>query len=280
MKKILVTGAGGYIGRHVVKILLDMGADVIATDIYVDEIDERAIKIKADIFSGSKNIFEELGSSDACFHMAWKDGFVHNSNTHMEMLSKHYEFIRTMTDSGLKQIAVMGTMHEIGFYEGSINENTPCNPTTMYGIAKDTLRRSILLMLKDKDVIVQWLRAYYIYGDDKKNHSIFAKIIMAEEENKLVFPFTTGKNKYDFITVDDLAKQLSSCVMQEEVKGIINCCSGKPISLAEKVEEFIIENGFKIKLKYGAFPDREYDSPAIWGDNEKIHGIMGEFRGV
>lgn len=274
MKKVLVTGAGGYIGRHVVKALLNMGAEVIATDIYVEEIDERATKIKADIFSGAINIYEELGSPDACLHMAWKDGFIHNSDAHMEMLSKHYEFIKNMVNGGLRQIAVMGTMHEVGYYEGAIDENTPCNPSSMYGISKDALRRSTLLLLKDKDVIVQWLRAFYIYGDDKRNHSIFAKLILADEEGKDYFPFTTGKNKYDFITVDELALQLSSCVMQEEVTGIINCCTGKPVSLAEQVEGFIKEKGLHIKLQYGAYPDREYDSPAVWGNNEKIKKII------
>ncbi len=277
MKKILVTGAGGYIGRHVVKSLLDRGAEVIATDLYIEDIDERAKKIKADIFSGSKTIFEELESPDACLHMAWKDGFVHNSDSHMEMLSKHYEFIKSLVNSGLKQIAVMGTMHEIGYYEGSIDEHTPCNPSSMYGIAKDALRRSILLLLKDKNVVVQWLRAFYIYGDDKKNHSIFAKIIAAEEENKEYFPFTSGKNKYDFITVDELATQLTACILQEKVNGIINCCSGKPVSLAEQVETFIKNKGFKIKLQYGAYPDREYDSPAVWGDNSKILKILDNY---
>lgn len=274
MKSVLVTGAGGYIGRHVVSALLDMGADVIATDIHVDEIDERATKIKADIFSGSKDIFDELSSPDVCLHMAWKDGFIHNSDAHMEMLSKHYEFIKNITDGGLKQIAIMGTMHEVGYYEGAIDENTPCNPSSMYGIAKDALRRSIFLLLKDKNITIQWLRAFYIYGDDKRNHSIFSKLIVAEEEKREYFPFTTGKNKYDFITVNQLSKQLSACVMQNKINGIINCCSGKPISLAEQVEGFIKEKNFKIKLQYGVYPDREYDSPAVWGDNEKIEKIM------
>ena len=49
--------------------------------------------------------------------------------------------------------------------------------------------------------------------------------------------------------------------MQREVTGIINCCTGQPISLAERVEQFIQEHGLKIKLEYGAFPDRPYDSP-------------------
>lgn len=266
--------AHGYIGRHVVKNLLDAGVEVIAVDFCTDDIDNRAIMKNVDIFSENENLFELLGKPDVCLHMAWKDGFVHNSDAHMQYLSQHYQFIKNMTEQGLKQIAVMGTMHEVGYYEGAIDESTPCNPSSMYGIAKDALRRSTFLLLKNTDVIVQWLRAYYIYGDDLKNNSIFAKLTMAAQEGKATFPFTTGKNKYDFIHVNELAQQIAASVMQSEVSGIINCCTGKPVSLAEKVEGFIQEHHFDIKLEYGAFPDRSYDSPAIWGDNSKIEKIM------
>ena len=150
MKKVLVTGANGYIGRHVVKRLLDMGAEVIAVDFLTDEIDSRAIKMNENIFSGRDDLFETLGKPDACLHMAWKDGFVHNSDAHMEYLSQHYQFIKNMTDQGLKQIAIMGTMHEVGYHEGAIDENTQCNPRSMYGIAKDALRRSTFLLLEKK----------------------------------------------------------------------------------------------------------------------------------
>ena len=273
MKKILITGAGGYIGRHVVKTLLDLGIDVIAVDFNLDEVDDRAKKITENIFSGNKDIFTSIGSPDVCLHMAWKDGFVHNSDAHMEYLSSHYTFIKNMIDGGLKHLAVMGTMHEVGYFEGAVNEYTPCNPISMYGIAKDSLRRSTLLYTEGKGLTVQWLRAFYIYGDDKKNNSIFAKLILAEEEGRPSFPFTTGKNKYDFITVDNLSKQIALCVMQNKITGIINCCSGEAISLADKVESFIKENQFKIKLEYGVYPERGYDSPAVWGDNSKIEKI-------
>lgn len=273
-KRILVTGAGGYIGRHVVSALLDAGADVIAADIRLDGVDDRAEKRNADIFSDGEGLFSKLGSPDACIHLAWRDGFVHNSDLHMACLSDHYRFIRRMTDEGLKQIAVMGTMHEVGYWEGPIDENTPCNPVSLYGIAKDSLRRATFSMLKGKDAVVQWLRAYYIYGDDKRSVSIFGKLLAAEEAGQEFFPFTTGKNKYDFIRVEELGKLLAACVLQTEVDGIINCCTGKPVSLAEQVESYIRDRGMKIRLKYGAFPDRPYDSPGVWGDAEKIKRIL------
>lgn len=275
MKKILITGANGYIGRHVVKRLLDVGFQVIACDIKFVNLDSRAQQIEFDILGGkSDRLFNELGCPDVCLHMAWRDGFVHNSKNHILDLSAHYRFLTSLIDGGLKQLAVMGTMHEVGYWEGMINENTPCNPISLYGISKDALRKSICQYAMSNNCIYQWLRGFYILGDDVNNHSIFSKLIQAEKEGKRSFPFTTGKTKYDFISVDVLADQIVRTVAQTEINGIINCCSGIPVSLADRVERFIKENHLNIELEYGAFPDRAYDSPIIYGDVSKIEEIL------
>lgn len=52
--------------------------------------------------------------------------------------------------------------------------------------------------------------------------------------------------------------------VQTEYTGIINVCTGEPMTLGERVERFIADHHFDIKLKYGAFPDRAYDSPGVW----------------
>lgn len=272
--KVLVTGANGYIGSKVVKKLCEYGIEVIATDFSNANIDERAHFIKADIFSNEENWFKYFSSPDVCLHLAWRDGFVHNSPRHMEDLSSHYKFMCNLIDNGLKHIACMGTMHEVGYHEGAIDENTNCNPLSMYGISKNALRKSLELYANSKNCKFQWLRAYYIFGDDLYGNSIFCKIRQAVRDGKELFPFTTGKNKYDFIHIDDLANQISRCVMQDKVLGIINVCSGKPVSLADQIEWYISYNKLPIKLDYGKFPDRPYDSPCIYGDNKKIKEIM------
>ncbi|WP_027432235.1 NAD-dependent epimerase/dehydratase family protein [Lachnospira multipara] len=272
--KVLITGAAGYMGKHVVKAFLNAGHDVYVSDFQYKGIDERAKIVDEPIFSGDKDVYEKLGRPDVLVHLAWRDGFIHNSHAHMRDLSSHITFLENMIDGGLKYLTVMGTMHEIGYWEGAIDENTPCNPMSMYGIAKNALRQSLMLYVKDKDVNLHWLRAYYIYGDDMRGSSIFAKLCQAEEDGKEEFPFTTGKNKYDFIHVDQLSEMICAASVQSEINGIINVCTGEPMTLAEKVESFIKEHGFKIKLKYGAFPDRPYDSPGEWGDATLIKNIM------
>lgn len=270
--KVVVTGASGYIGRHVVDALIKMHHEVIAVDMINKGINTDATFLSLDIFSD--DIYNKLGRPDACIHMAWKDGFNHASDAHMGMLSKHYAFIKNMIDGGVKYLSVMGTMHEIGYYEGCVDENTSTNPLSMYGIAKNALREASLLLAEKSDTSLMWLRAYYILGDDSNNNSIFSKITQMEHEGKESFPFVSGKNKYDFINVDELAKQIATASTQSEITGIINCCSGKPVSLADKVNEFIEKNHYSIRPDYGKFPERPYDSPAIWGDNTKINKIM------
>lgn len=271
--KILVTGANGYLGQGVVKALLDRGQEVIATDFKIDNIDVRARKIKGNLFE-NQNPYEYYDKPDIVLHMAWRDGFIHYSDNHILDLPNHYNFIKRMVKSGVQKIVVMGSMHEIGFWEGAINENTPCNPLSLYGISKNALREMVEMLSKQEKINYQWLRGYYIVGNSQYGSSIFSKITAAANEGRKKFPFTMGQNQYDFINYDDFCYKVACTVIQSEINGIINICSGKPEKLADRVERFIKENNYDIKLVYGAFPDRPYDSKAVWGDDTKIRKIL------
>jgi nucleoside-diphosphate-sugar epimerases-like protein len=275
---VLVTGAGGYIGRHVVLALLERGVHVKALDLRLDGVDPRAERVAADLFSADPEIYDRLGRPDVVLHMAWRDGFKHNSPAHLDDLPAHFHLIENLLAGGLKHLAVMGTMHEVGYWEGPIDETSPCRPASLYGISKNALRETAALLASQHDALLQWIRAYYIVGDDKFGNSIFSKLLAAAEEGRRTFPFTSGKNKYDFISVSDLARQIAAIVCQDEVAGIVNACSGEPLSLADRVEAYIREHGLDLELEYGAFPDRPYDSPGVWGDATKIRAIMAAAR--
>lgn len=228
-----------------------------------------------DLFSGDPGIYDAMGRPDVVLHMAWRDGFTHNSPAHIDDLPKHYRLIENLYAAGLKHLAVMGTMHEVGYWEGAIDEDSPCAPASLYGIAKNALRETTRLSAQARGAVFQWIRAYYIVGDDVHGNSIFSKLLAAATAGQKTFPFTSGKNLYDFISIDELADQIAAILDQDEVTGIINACSGEPMTLSERVERYIRDNGLDISLEYGAYPDRPYDSPGVWGDAAKIRQILG-----
>ena len=86
-RKVLVTGANGYIGKNVINYLLKNNIEVVAADISLDKINDKVKKIEANIFENTDYLFSNLENVGTCIHLAWRNGFVHNSITHLEDIS-------------------------------------------------------------------------------------------------------------------------------------------------------------------------------------------------
>lgn len=276
MTKVLITGGCGYIGKHIVSAFLKNGYEVVVSDISTNLFSSVEIK-NIDILNecDNRNLYSLLGNPDLIVHLAWSDGFNHNSSNHLISLPKHYLFLTNMIEAGCHNISVLGSMHEVGYHEGIITNDTPCKPLSLYGISKNALRQSLLSYCdKNRDVSLKWLRAYYITGDDEQNNSVFSKILKADSQGIRTFPLNSGLAKYDFLDINDLSAQIFYAATQSEINGIINVCSGIPVSLKHKIEKFISDHNLKIKPEYGVYPPRKYDSPEIYGDNTLIQKII------
>ncbi|MFA5902261.1 MAG: NAD-dependent epimerase/dehydratase family protein, partial [Hyphomicrobium sp.] len=171
---------------------------------------------------------------------------------------------------GLKHIVGVGTAHEIGPYLGAVHEDLPTNPAHPYGTAKDFLRRAQGFYAQEAGAHSQWLRCFYIVGDDRRNNSIFRKLLDAADRKEDTFPLNDGEILFDFIHVAELARQMARVSSQTAVCGIINCCTGKPETLKSRVTSFIKEQGLAIKPEWGAFPLRAYETRGIWGDRKRL----------
>ena len=265
-----VTGADGYLGKGIVKTLLDNGVEVIAAGFNSKGVDERAEIVAGDIFE-LHDPYNDSGKPDTIVHLAWRDGFNHKASSHIEDLPKHCAFVSALAESPIEKLCVMGSMHEVGYHEGSVRADTPCFPMSRYGISKNALRDFCFLVARENNIECLWMRGYYIVDGDPNGCSVFSKIAQANLAGKKKFPLTSGKNRCDFLDYDVFCEMAVKTVMQPGLTGIVNICSGEPESLGSRVERFVKDEGFDIELQYGVYPDRLYDSPGIWGDlNESI----------
>jgi dTDP-6-deoxy-L-talose 4-dehydrogenase (NAD+) len=278
--KVLVSGATGFIGNHVVKALLSEGNQVIATSkeatkarrqSWFDQVDYIPLAIgqlPADLFSA-------LGAPDCLVHLAWQGLPNYDDLYHIEAnLFENYCFVKKLVENGLKHIAVAGTCLEYGMQSGALDEEMLPDPTTPYGVAKNSLRVFLEQLQRKFPFRLDWIRLFYTYGKGQRADSILSLLDAALDRNDTVFNMSGGEQLRDYLPVSDVARILVRIISQSQVSGIINCCSGRPISIRRLVEAHLAKKEKTIRLNLGHYPYPEYEPMAFWGDTTKLSRIV------
>ena len=147
----------------------------------------------------------------------------------------------------------------------SVDEATETTPSNPSGLAKDTLRKCLERLKPDWPFTLQWARLFYVYGPGQNPGSLLAQLERALEQGDSEFPMSGGEQLRDFIPVQRVASDLVGLIEHPECDGIVNVCSGKPISVRRMVEEFIKARGKNINLKLGHYPYPDHEPFAFWG---------------
>ena len=272
--KIAVTGATGFIGRHLVAELERNSISPIlicrpSTELpaalsrhTVVRIDLRYVPVKA---------FELISQPDVLIHLAWRGLPNYKSLHHFEEeLPAQYRFLKALVESGLKNLLVTGTCFEYGMQSGPLSEDSEVRPNNPYGFAKDTLRRQLEYLQQVSPFNLTWARLFYLYGEGQAENSLLPQLKRAVERGDRVFNMSGGEQLRDYLPVADVVKHLVSLAMNERDNGVVNVCSSTPVSVRKLVESWIRENAWNIDLNVGHYPYPTYEPMAFWGDRGKL----------
>ena len=277
--KILVTGATGFIGRHVVELLFERQHEVIAVARDIDKT--RSINwfnnvkfVNCDLNEPDLNISTILGIPDVLVHLAWTGLPNYKDLFHFEVnLPVSYRFLKNMITAGTKHILVTGTCFEYGMQNGQLSEDTPTSPSNPYGLAKDTLRKFLEALQKQHPFILQWVRLFYMYGAGQNPNSLMGQLDKSIDNKDKLFKMSGGEQLRDYLPVEEVARRICYLVENPSQNGIINCCNGKPISVRTLVEKRIKERCSDIKLDLGYYPYPDYEPMAFWGNSVNFKDI-------
>jgi nucleoside-diphosphate-sugar epimerase len=280
--KVLVTGATGFIGKHVVRELLTQGQQVIATSKNPEKarlVDwfSQVDYIPYDLNILQENLFQFFQEPDVVIHLAWEGLPNYHELFHFEQnLFTDYRFLKALLVGGLKSLTVAGTCLEYGLQNGCLSEETPARPTTPYGVAKDSLRQFLEQLQQKNDFSFKWLRLFYVYGEGQSEKSILSQMEKAIQNGENSFNMSSGEQLRDYLPVDTLAEYIAKVAIQGKVQGVINCCSGAPISVRKLVEDHLARKQTSMHLNLGYFPYPDFEPMAFWGFDQKVQSVLKE----
>lgn len=277
--KICVSGANGFIGKHVVSELLSINAQVSAIIRSEDSNFKSEVVdlIKLDIANlPDRNIFDLIGRPDCLIHLAWGGLPNYKSLHHFETeLPIQYAFIKRLVLEGLKSIVVSGTCFEYGLVAGQLSEADTPFPSTSYGFAKHSLLQQLQHLQKQLPFNLTWARLFYMFGEGQAGNSLLPQLEKAVQGGEGSFNMSGGEQLRDYMPVNEVASQLVKLGQKQQDLGVVNVCSGKPVSVRNLIEGIIRSNGWDIKLNLGYYPYADYEPMAFWGDKTKLNSLTG-----
>tara|TARA_R110002126_G_scaffold265852_6_gene408991 strand:- start:881 stop:1696 length:816 start_codon:yes stop_codon:yes gene_type:complete len=268
-KKIVVTGASGFIGRHVVPLLLTRDYDIMVMGRNSDSFKafdwSKSVEfVQTDIHAAPNSDIDLAGYG--LMHLAWDGLPNYKDNFHFtQNLPHHFSFLQNLVQSGVEKMLVTGTCFEYGMANGPLSADQDTHPKNPYAFAKDCLRQQLEYLQNQYAFDLKWARLFYMYGEGQNLKSILPLLDQAIDRGDAIFNMSSGEQLRDYLPVEMVAEKLLALYENERV-GKFNICNGIPITIRKLVEDHIAKRKSNIKLNLGFYPYPDYEPMAFWGD--------------
>lgn len=279
--KVAVTGATGFVGRHVLQALAQHpGLDIVASGsrpIPALPLPAAVRYVPLDLGTPAPDAYERLGRPDTLVHLAWAGLPNYRALRHFETeLPRQFAFLQSMVRAGLRSLLVTGTCYEYGMTAGELCETAVAAPANPYAHAKSALREQLQFLRAGHPFELTWARLFYMHGSGQPATSLLPQLAAAVARGDSRFGMSRGEQLRDYLPVEDVARHIAMLALHCPGAGTVNVCSGQPISVRALVEQVLRSQGWKIELDLGKYPYPDYEPMAFWGSRARLDALLGK----
>ena len=274
--RVLLTGASGYLGRHVLRALHQQGIETVCVHhkAYVGSLAYETQS--ADLLSpdGAQELVSRAKATHL-LHLAWyvKHGQYWNSPQNFDWVQASMRLVDAFCQQGGRHVVVAGTCAEYDWNHGFMREDiTPYHPNTIYGVCKDATRRLLQSLCNMHGVRLAWGHVFFPFGLDESPERLVPSLIRVFRGEIPAFGVNSGAVR-GMLSVSDAAQAFVKILQHPQASGAYNICSGFTTRLEEVVrllaKQCDADPATVLKLK----SERSGDPAMLLGDNQRLRSL-------
>jgi nucleoside-diphosphate-sugar epimerase len=277
-KRVLVTGASGFVGRHSPPALSARGFDVHAVHAR-GAPGAASTWHRVDLFDPDRvaRLLDEVRPTHL-LHLAWfaVHGKYWTATENLRWVEASLSLLRGFVERGGRRAVIAGTCAEYDWRFGSCSERTtPTAPSTLYGVSKNALQAVSSAFAAQVGLSLAWGRIFFPYGPDEQPRRLVPSVIQALLKRETV-RCSHGDQYRDFLYVEDCADAFAA-LLDSRVEGPVNIASGRPVTIKEVVRTTVslMPEAAAVPIEFGALPTPPDDPPLLVADVRRLAGEVG-----
>ena len=276
MKRVLVTGGSGFVGRHCLPQLLELGYDVhvISSQPQTgDHVNWHMVDLMDQLAVAS--LMKSVQPTHL-FHLAWitEPRRYSTAPENVDWLASSLQLLRSFHQHGGRRVVMTGSCAEYDWNYGWCREDlTPLKPATLYGQCKAALLATLEGYAKQVGLSWGWGRLFFMYGPHSHPSRIPGVVIESLSRNEPA-RCSHGNQIRDFLHIADVASALVALI-DSEVQGPLNIASGEPVTIRQIVLQIADHFGRRNLVEFGAIPTAATDPPLLVADVRRLTLELG-----